>query len=499
MKNIYIILGNNTMKKKPLDIIIIGAGIIGCMTARFLSRYKLNILLIEKECDICMGESSANSGIIHSGHDPKPGSLKSEMNLKGNLMWENTAKELSIPFKRTGSYVVAIGQKEFYNVKMLYERAILNGVKGIEVIKKNELLYKEPKINPKALGALWTPTTGVIDPYSATMASCENAVQNGVQLSLNTKFLDFIKEKKKITGIKTDKGDFFAKWVINCAGLYSDEVMHKAGLNLNLKITPRRGEYFIFDASKVTLNTVLYPVPTEKGKGTLVTTTTHGNVMIGPNAVFTDSKDLRDTTRLGLEQITENAKRLVPSLNIKDVIAQFAGLRARTNADSHDFIIEIPKGYSGFINLVGIESPGFASAPAIARRVVKLLKDAGEKLKKKNKWNPVRKPKPRFKELSHMEREKLVKKNPLYGRVICRCEEVTEGEIVNAIHSIIPATTYDGIKRRTWLGTGRCQGAFDYPKVIEILARELKMPETEITKKGSQSRFVYRKTKDLES
>ena len=479
------------------DIIIIGAGIIGGMIARNLSKYQLKILLVEKGSDICMGVSARNSAIIHSGHDPEPGTLKAEMNTKGNRLWEDIAIDLGIPFKRTGSYVVALDKEQLEIVRKLYERAILNGVPEIEVLKRNEILYREPKINPEVKGALYTPTTGVVDAFNAVTAVCENAVTNGVKIVLNTEFQDFIIKKDKIIGIKTSKGDYFSRWVINCAGLYSDEVMHKAGERLDFKINPVRGEYLIFDASKVTLNTVLYPVPTDKGKGTLVSTTTHGNVMIGPNAEKVDNKENNDTTRAGLTEIIDNSKKLVPSLNERDVIAQFAGLRPKSNQEKKDFIIEIAERVRGLINLAGIESPGLVSAPAIADKVIELLKDAGEKLKEKKDWNGVRIPSPCFKKLSHNEREKLVKKNPSYGRIVCRCEEITEGEIIDAIKSPVPAMTYDAIKRRIWLGTGRCQGAFDYPRVIEILSRETGIPMTHITKRGIGSEFLYRGTKDV--
>ena len=484
------------MKKEKYDFIIIGAGIIGCMISRYLSKYKLNILLMDKESDIGTGASSRNSAIIHSGHDPIPGSLKSILNIRGNTLWENIANDLSISFKRTGSYVIAISDEEHEVVKKLYERAILNGVPRIEVLKKDEILYREPKVNPEVKSALYTPTTGVIDPFEAVIASCENAITNGVNLSLNTEFYEFIINGKKINGISTNKGDIYCRYVVNCTGLYSDLVMHKVNIKPEFKVRPTRGEYFIFDSAKVTLNTVLYPTPTEKGKGTLVSTTTHGNVMVGPNADVIDDKEDSATTKEGLEKITLNAKKLVPSLDIKDVIAQFAGIRAKGNEGYKDFIIEIPSEIQGLINLGAIDSPGLASAPAIAEKVIDLLKANNEQLIEKKEWNPKRKSKPCFKKLSHLEKMELVKKNPNYGKVICRCEEVTEGEILEAIHSLIPAKTYDAIKRRTWMGTGRCQGAFDYHRVIEILSRELNISEIEVTKKGRDSKFIFKKTKE---
>ncbi len=486
------------MKQKQYDFIIIGAGIIGGMIARNLSKYKLDILIIDKESDIGMEASSRNSAILHSGHDPIPGTLKAQMNIKGNKLWHKYARDLNVPFKKTGSYVVALTDEEYSIVKKLYERAILNSVPEIEILRKNGILYREPKINSEAKGALWTPTTGVIDSFEAVVASCENAVDNGVNLLLNTKFEKFIKEADKIIGIKTNIGNLYSRWIINCAGLYSDEIMHEAGIRNDFKITPVRGEYLIFDASKVTLNTVLYPVPTDKGKGTLVSTTTHGNVMIGPNASVSENKESSSTTtKQGLDEIILNAKKMVPSLEVKDIIAQFAGLRAKGNMENKDFIIEIPDKIKGLVNLGGIESPGLVSAPAIAEKVIELLKEAKEEFIEKKKWNPIRKPRICVKKLSHKEREALVKKNPKYGRIVCRCEEVTEGEIIDTINSSIPALNYDAIKKRTWLGTGRCQGAFDYPRVIQLLSRELNISMTQVNKKGKGTEFLSRKTKDV--
>lgn len=476
------------------DIIIIGAGIVGAMTARFLSQYSVKTLWLEKESDIGMGATSANSAIIHSGHDPKPGSLKAEMNTLGNHKWKQLVRELDIPYRDTGAYVVAIGSEQFKQLEPLYRRGVENGIPGLRIIKRGEMFSREPLLNPKTTGGLWTPTAGVIDPFFAVVATAENAVVNGVELLRETSFEDFIMENGRIVGVKTNKGDFACDWVINSAGLYSDEVMHKAGVRPEFKITPRRGEYLIFDESKIKLNNVLFPLPTKKSKGTLVSTTTHGNVMIGPNANIVDTKDNTDTASEGLNEILENAKQLVPSLNGRDVIASYAGIRATGNANK-DFVIEILD--NGLVNLGGIESPGFASAPAIAERVVDMLKDKGLNLVQKSDWQPYREAPPVFSHLSHKERGDLVKQNPAYGRIVCRCEEVTEGEIIRAINSPIPATTYDAIKRRTWLGTGRCQGGFDYPRVIEILAEELGVEIEDVSKKGRGSEFVYRRTKDV--
>lgn len=476
------------------DFIIIGAGIIGTMIARELSRYECSILLIDKESDVGMGASSANSAIIHAGYDPKPGTLKAEMNVLGNKLWEEFSAELDIPFKRTGSYVVSIGEGEFRGLDALYQKGISNAVPGLRILQKHELFIKEPQVSPEATAALYAPSAGVIDPFRAVVAVAENAVMNGVKLLIETEFEDFIIKNKSICGIKTNRGIFKCRWAINAAGVYSDFVMHKANIRIDYDITPRRGEYLIFDAGKVSINNVLFPVPSEKSKGTLVSTTTHGNVMIGPNAHEVKEKGNTATTSEGFNEVIENAKKLVPSINPSDVIAEFAGVRA--TGKTNDFVVEIPEEVKGFVNLYGIDSPGLASAPAIARRVIELLKEQGEKFANKKDFNPIRKSPPCFHKLSHKEKAELVRKNPAYGRIVCRCEEITEGEVIDAIRSIIPAHTYDGIKRRTWLGTGRCQGGFDYPRVISILSNELKIPATVVSKKGRGSEFILRHTKD---
>ena len=477
------------------DVIIVGAGIVGAMTARFLSKYHLRVLVLEREVDVGMSPSSANSAIIHAGYDPEPGSLKALMNVQGNRMWEDLAGELHIPFLKTGSYVVAFGDDEFARLQGLYERGVANGVPRMRVLRRDEFRRREPLIHPEVSGALWTPTGAVVDPFMAVLAALENAVSNGARLLLETVFEDFVMEGSTIKGVRTSRGIFTCRWVINCAGLTSDEVMHRAGVRPEFCITPRRGEYLIFDATQVMLNNVLFRVPSEKGKGVIVSTTTHGNVMIGPNATVVDRTDTA-TTEAGLREVFEQAKRMVPSLNVRDTIAQYAGIRATGNADK-DFVIEVPREVNGLVNIAGIESPGFVSAPAIAMRVIDLLREAGETLTVRSTWTPIRMAPLAFSKLSHREKAEAVRQNPAYGRIVCRCEEVTEGEIVDAIHSAVPAHTYDGIKRRTWLGTGRCQGGFDYPRVMEILAQELGVPMTAVTKKGKGSELVCRATKDV--
>jgi len=487
------------------DYLIIGAGVVGSLIARELSRYSDKVLLIEKEADIGMGATCANSAIVHPGYDPIPGSLKARVNVRGNAMFDELAADLDFAFERVGDFVVAIGDDELPALETLYQQGLRNGVPGMKLISAEEMKQHEPLINPQVSGALWASTGGVCDPFQICIAAAEGAVLNSAKVMLNTAFEDFIFEGKRVIGAHTNRGDFYARWVINSAGIYADAVMHKAGIRPEFEIKARKGEYYVFDRADITTSTILFPVPSEKGKGILVTTTVHGNTICGPNADVVPDKEDTASTQEGGEEIWAGAQKLVPSLSLRSVIASFVGLRPYGNGPcltpgvdyDHDYIIEIPREVQGFVNLGGIESPGLTSAPAIAEEIVNLLRENGEKLTPKKNWNPIRPARPRFRDMSHSERQKLVAQDPRYGRVICRCENITEGEIIREIHAPIPALTYDAIKRRTWLGTGRCQGAFDMTRVVDILCRETGLSPFEVTKRGKDSPFLYRETKEL--
>ena len=362
---------------------------------------------------------------------------------------------------------------------------------------------REPEISSQVSGALFASTGGICDPFAVTVAAAENAVMNGTHLMLETTFQDFVLEGRRIVGVETDRGAFGCRWAVNATGVYADEVMHRAGVRPEFTITPRRGEYLILDKAEVTISNVMFPVPTRLSKGILVTTTTHGNTIIGPNSHEVEDRDDTSITSEGIQEIWDGALKLAPGLHQRSIIATFAGLRATGNARcetpgvdyGHDFVIEIPDTIDGLVNLGGIESPGLSAAPAIAQRVVALLRDRGEPLTERSNWNPIRPARPCFRNLSPAQRRRLVESDPRYGRIVCRCETVMEGEIVAEIHAPIPATTYDAIKRRTWLGTGRCQGSFDTPRVVEILARELGISPLEVSKKGPGSELLARPTK----
>ncbi len=492
------------MAQSRYDVIIIGAGVVGCLVARALARYRLGVLLLEKESDVASATTAANSAIVHAGYDPPTGTLKAALNVAGNRMWDTLAGELNFAFQRCGDYVVALDAAERSALETLLARGRANGVPGLAIISGEEMRRREPRINPEVNAALAAPSGGICDPFGVAIAAAENAVVNGVTLMLETAFEDFVIERGRIVAVKTTRGTFGCRWAVNAAGLFADQVMHRAGVRPEFRIVPRRGEYMVLDQADITLQSVLFPVPTPVSKGILVTTTTHGNVMVGPTAHDVDDKGDTAVTRAGLDEVWRGAAKLVPGLEARSVIATFAGLRAGGNAAcetpgvdyGHDFIVEIPPEVGGFVNIAGIESPGLTSAPAIAERVVALLRDAGEPLPERRDWNPIRPARPRFRALSHAERARLIEQDPRYGRIVCRCEHVVEGELVAEIHAPVPARTYDALKRRTWLGTGRCQGAFDMPRVVAILARELGVSPLAVTKKGPGSEFLMRPTKE---
>lgn len=488
------------MKHDSYDVVVIGAGIVGSMVARELSKYRLSVAVLDKESDLGMGQSTSNSAIIHSGHDPQPGTAKARFNVRGNQLWFEIARDLEIPIERTGAMIVAVEDDDPAGLEELAERGRTNGV-PVEILSREAALEKEPMLTPETVGALWTPTAGIVDPFQGVVGAAENAAENGVEFILNTEVTGAVIEAGRLVALETSVGRIATRVCINAAGVHSDEIMHMFGVRPEFEITARRGEYFVFDQAAMRIGTVLFPMPSDKGKGILVTHTTHGNTMVGPNSDYVGDKEDHSTTEEGMQEILEGARRLVPAVSARSVIATFAGLRATGNYKplpdhGRDFLIERSAEVEGLINLAGVESPGYVAAPAIAEHAVELVGETGLDLEKKTDWKRTRKAIPRFHHLSHEERDVLIREDPAYGRIVCRCEEVTEGEILRAIRSPIPATTYDAIKRRTWLGTGRCQGSFDYPRTMEILARELGLSMTEITKKGPGSVFLYRRTKE---
>ena len=472
------------------DVCIIGCGVIGAAAAFELSKYQADVLILEKENDVSMGSSRANSAIIHAGYDPKPGTLMARLNVEGNAMAEQLCKDLSVPFERIGSLVLAFTEEEEATIKTLYERGVANGVPGLRIIDAEEIQKMEPQVSKEARAALYAPSAGIITPWEYTLAFAETAVRNGVKLTLNAPVTAIEALPEGGYRMKTPKGEFEARYVINAAGVHSDKI-HEMVAEKTFTVKPNRGEYYVMDKAECfRANHVLFQCPNQDGKGVLVTPTMDHNLLVGPNAVGVEDGDRVNNTAEGMAFVREKAGKTVPTINYRNAIRNFAGIRANTEKD--EFQIGIAA--KNFIDLAGIKSPGLSSAPAIALEAVKLLNQCGFAPAKKD--NPITtREKKRFRYMSDEERREAIKANPLYGRVICRCETVTEGEIVDAIHSPIPPCSVDGVKRRAGSGMGRCQGGFCGPRIVDILSRELKTDPMTITQDGAGSKLLLAETK----
>ena len=469
------------------DIAIIGSGITGCFIARQLSRYRLDIVLVEKNSDVADETTKANSGIVHSGYDAYPGTLKAALNRLGNEKFESVCCELDVAFKRTGSLTIATNEDELPVLKKLYERGLKNGIQQLSLIDRDETRRLEPNINQQVCGALLSHTAGIVDPFGLAIALAENAVDNGVQLKLETEVVA-IRHKDGFYELISNNGVFAARYVINCAGVHSDRI-NEMLCPADFKIHPKKGEYIVFDKQCGSyVNHVIFQCPSERGKGVLITPTAHGNLIIGPNSESVNDREDVSTTSSGLEEILAAASKSIERIPLNMAITNFAGLRA--SSDRHDFIIEEHKSHKGFINVAGIESPGLTASPAIADYVLNILKQSGLNLIEKDDFNPQRRPMVNFIALSENQKKTMIDKDERFGRVICRCESITEGEIVDAIHRNAGARSVDGVKRRVRAGMGRCQGGFCSPRVMEILARELKTKQTEILKDGKGSYII---------
>ena len=469
------------------DIIIVGAGVNGCFIARTLAKYKLDILVLEKESDVGDGTSAANSAIVHSGYDPHTGTLKAELNVLGNKMYPDICKELDVSFKMNGSLTISTNEEEDNKLDELLELGKANGA-DVRIIDKEELFKLEPFVTKKALRALYAPTAGIINPFELCVALMENAMDNGVKLHLNEKVLEV--KKGDLFTVVTDKGEYQATVVINCAGLYGDEVSNSI-LDEKIKLVPRKGEYYLLDHfNEPYVTHTLFSVPSSKGKGVLVAPTTSGNYLVGPSSNFIEDKDDVSTNNEILSDVLKEAYRIVDNIPMQYVITEFAGLRAYH--ESNDFVIN--EKTKGFINVIGMQSPGLASAPATAQKVLGMVK-ADIELKENPNFNPIRRPYIRLKYKSNEEKNELIKQNPLFGKIICRCEEVSEGEIIDAIHRNCGATTIKGLKKRLRTGFGKCQGGFCQSLILKILARELNKDMKDITLKGSKSYILLKETK----
>ncbi len=474
------------------DVAIIGAGVVGAMVARELSRYEIGVCLLERGSDVALGATRANSAIVHAGYDAKEGSLKARLNVRGSEMMEGVCSELGVKYKRNGSLVVGFNDEDKETLLELKRRGEKNGVKGLEVIDREALLKIEPNVGEGVSCALHAPTGAIVCPYELCMAAVGNAMDNGAELKLGFEVVK-IEKTDEGYGLYSANGECVeARFVVNCAGVYSDAVAAMVG-DESFSVRPRRGEYMLLDRECGTLiSHTVFRCPSKMGKGILVSPTVDGNLLLGPTAEDIENKEDTSTTAEGIASVRSKAAEQVRGVDFSKVITSFTGLRSV--GSTGDFIINIP--VRGFVNAAGIESPGLSSAPAIAEYVAELLSAEGLVLNKKADFNPTRRPAHYFKELSVEEKNEIIAKSPEYAHVICRCETVTEGEILEAIRTNPRPTDVDGVKRRTRASMGRCQGGFSTPYIVELLARELGCDYTEVTKFGGGSVINMGKTKE---
>lgn len=470
------------------DVAIVGSGITGSACAYFLSKYRLKIAVIEKNNDVCCGTTKANSAIIHAGYDPHPETLMAKLNVKGSAMAKEICAKLDVPYNQIGSLVVAFSEEEAKTVEELFERGNANGVPDLKILNREELKEAEPMISDEALCALYAPSAAIVNPWEYGLAMAETAVRNGAEILLESEVTS-IKKENGVFKITAGEKEIEAKYVINAAGVNCDDV-HNMIAPPKFKVIPSAGEYYLLDKSEgKRARHVIFQCPNKDGKGVLVSPTVHGNLIVGPNADARDKDDTSTKTRC-LDFVREKAVKSVPSINFRENIRNFTGVRAATEID--DFIIEFA--CEGFLDLAGIKSPGLSAAPAIAELAVKMLGESGLALEEKESFTDER-THLRFKHLSDEEKNNAVKKNSAYGRVICRCETITEGEIIDALNSPIPPVSLDGIKRRAGTGMGRCQGGFCGPKVLEIMAKYKNEPFEAVLQDNTGSIILTGKTK----
>lgn len=477
------------------DVTVIGCGIVGAATAYELSKYQLNTLVLEAENDVSQGATKANSAILHAGFDPEPGTLMAKLNVEGAAYAKELCQKLSVHYNQIGSLVVAFSEEDEALIQELYTRGVENGVPDLALLNKEELLAKEPHLSDQVAGALYAPSAAIVNPWEFCLALAETAVKNGVELALNNQ-VEAITQTAKGYQIETNQGVYQTKYIFNAAGVHSDDI-HNMIAEPNFEITPNRGEYYLLDKSEgAVVNHVIFQCPSSIGKGVLISPTVHGNLIVGPNSHGLQKTELGtglDTgnTAAGLAQVAQLAAKSVPDLNLRQSIRNFSGVRA--NSTGSDFVIQ--EAAPGFIDLAGIKSPGLTSAPAIALYGIELLEQSAEtSFEPKEEFIDTRE-KIVFQELSIAEKNQLIEEEPSYGRVICRCETITEGEIKAAAHSPIPTVSLDGIKRRCNAGMGRCQGGFCGPRVVEILSEELGVSPLEVLQDRNGSNVLVEATK----
>ena len=469
------------------DVVIIGAGVTGAMLARELSRYELSVCLLEKENDVAVGASRANSGIIHGGYDPIPGTMKAKMNTQGVELLFEAAKQLNVPHERNGSMVCAFSAAEESVLQELYEQGLRNHTPGMQLLSGEEARVLEPYLSEKVTKVLRITNAGIISPYELTVAAVGNAMDNGVQLLRNFEACEIRKDDEFTVTAKNGQS-VKGRYLVNCAGGYSDKVAAMAG-DCDFKIIPRAGEYMLLDKTEgFRAGHTLFQCPGVEGKGILVSPTVHGNLLVGPTAAAVATPASKDTTKEGLEQVKRLSAKTVPSVDFRRVITSFTGVRASVKGG--DFILRASKQVPGLVHAAAIDSPGLTCCVAIARYLTELLQEQGLCLTEKKGWNGTREDPCAFRNMTEEEKDTCIKENPAFGKIVCRCETVSEGEILNAIRMNPGARDLDGVKRRTRSGMGRCQGGFCGPYVMQLLSKELGIPMEEITKSGEGSELL---------
>lgn len=476
------------------DVLIIGAGAVGSAIAREFSKYNVSVLVVDKNEDIGGDASKSNSAIIHTGYDATPDTLESQLVVAANPMYEKLCKDLDVPYKKVGAILPAFTDEQFEKLPSIKEKAFKNRVYDVEYLSKEELLEMEPNLNPEVKGGLYIPRENIIDPFVYVQALCENAYANGVKFMLNTKVTDIIVNNGKIEKVVTTAGEIEADYVVNSAGLYCDEIAEMVG-KADYKVVARKGQFYILDKNtSCKVNHIVLPIPTKITKGKLMCPTVHGNMLVGPTAEDQLSKTDKSTTTAGLDSIATDVRNLIPNVNLRETITQYCGLRPNRNPEGLHF--DIFDDIKGYVNLSGVRSTGLTLSVAMGKYVVQQLLMRGANFKLKDDFIKTRKGIIKFSEQTSEVKEELLKQNPLYGNVICRCETVTEAEILQAIHRPLGAKSVDAVKRRVRAGMGRCQGGFCGPKVIEILARELGVSTDKINKNQDGSYMVVGKTRD---
>ena len=476
---------------EKFDILIAGAGVTGGMIARELSRYQLTVCLLDKANDVATGATKANSGIVHGGYDPEPGTLKAQLNASGVELLFEAAKQLNVPHKRNGSMVCAFAEDENRIIDRLYERGLENGIEGLSVITGDQARELEPELSDKVTKALLVTNSGIVCPYELTIAAVGNAMDNGVELKRNFAISDIAKIGEGFVVSAADGRKVQGKYLINCAGSFADDLAAMVGDKF-YQIIPRAGEYMLLDkAEGVRVSRTIFQTPGKEGKGILVTPTNHGNLLTGPTATEVEHGESTETTGAQLAYVQRMGAKSVPGVNFRQVITSFTGVRA--SVAGGDFIIKMSDKVDGFVHVAGIDSPGLTCCVSIAKYVLDILKDAGVQLAEKENWNGTREDMHAFAKMSIEEKNALIKENPSYGKIICRCETVTEGEIIAAITKNPVALDIDGVKRRTRSGMGRCQGGFCSSYVMKLIAQHTGTDMTAVTKNGAGSYMLTEK------